>query len=158
MVVQKNSQGWYRVTTSIDIAAPSDVVWETLTDWDHLSDWSSTFLSLDGDFSDGGQVTVSFRLMGMTRRFTHTLADFVPGSQFGWSDPFLLGMTDHHVYRVDPSGPNATVFHQNDMVRKGAARLLGRTTANAMDKMYVAFNHELKDEVLRRIASTAEEA
>jgi hypothetical protein len=95
-------------------------------------------------------VKVAFKVLGMTQKYEHDLIDFLEGSQFAWSDPFLLGMTDHHVYRVEAIGEEATRFHQTDQAKGGAAGVIGWLMSRTMKNMYVGFNQELKTEVERR--------
>lgn len=148
--VKKVATNEYHIITHIDIGASAEDVWATLTDWDNLASWSSSFVSLYGDFTGGGHVKVAFKVMGTTQNYEHDLIDFVEGSQFAWSDPFLLGMTDHHTYRVEAIGAEITRFHQTDQAKGGAAGIVGVLMARVMKKMYVRFNQELADEVVRR--------
>ena len=70
----------------------------------------------------------------------------------GWNgidyttDPFLLGMVDHHMYRVEVIDDETTRFRQTDQVRGGAAGIVGGLMARTMKNMYVGFNRELKAE------------
>lgn len=148
--VEKVSFSEFRIVTHIDIDAPVQEVWDTLTDWDNLASWSSSFVSLEGDFSDGGHVKVAFKVLGTTQNYEHDLIDFIDGERFAWSDPFLLGMTDHHVYRVEGINGETTRFHQTDRAKGGATGFFGALVSRAMKNMYVGFNEELKTEVERR--------
>ena len=148
--VEKVSFNEYRIVTHIDIEASVEEVWATLTDWDNLASWNSSFISLEGDFSSGGHVKVAFKVIGMKQNYEHDLIDFIDGAQFAWSDPFLLGMTDHHVYRVEAIDGETTRFHQTDRAKGGAAGFVGVLVSRAMKNMYVGFNEELKTEVERR--------
>jgi hypothetical protein len=151
--VERAARGHYRIVTHVDIDASADDVWTTLTDWDSLSSWSSSFVSLDGDFRDGGQVKVAFNVLGIKQNYEHILIGFVAGEQFAWSDPFLLGMVDHHVYRVEATGPSSSRFHQTDQAKGGASGVIGGLTARMMRNMYDRFNLELKAEAERRRSS-----
>lgn len=144
--VERVAANEYRIATHIDIDATAPEVWATLTDWGSLSSWSSSFVSLDGEFTDGGHVTVAFKVLGLVQTYEHDLIDFVDGSRFGWSDPFLLGMVDHHVYRIEATGPSSVRFHQTDQAKGAAARIIGGVTARMMRNMYDRFNVELKTE------------
>ncbi len=148
--VEKVAGDEYRIVTHIDIEAPAALVWSTLTDWGNLASWSSSFVSLEGDFSSDGHIKVAFKVFGLTQKYEHDLIEFVDGAQFAWSDPFLLGMTDHHVYRVEATGSDTSRFHQTDQAKGGAARIIGGVMARTMKNMHVGFNRELKAEVERR--------
>jgi hypothetical protein len=149
-IVEKVSFNEYRIVTHIDIGASVEEVWATLTDWDNLASWNSSFISLEGDFSSGGHVKVAFKVLGLKQNYEHDLIDFIDGERFAWSDPFLLGMTDHHVYRLEAIDRETTRFHQTDRAKGGAAGFVGVLVSRTMKNMYVGFNRELKAEVERR--------
>ncbi|MEM7094528.1 MAG: SRPBCC domain-containing protein [Actinomycetota bacterium] len=148
--VTKRGRADYEIYTDINIEAPAATVWETLTDFAAMPAWSSSFQGLDGDFRASGRVSARFKMMGRTSSFEHDLIDFVGGSQWAWSDPFGLGMVDHHVYRVESVTETTSRFVQTDQAKGGAALVLGRLAAIAMRRMYTRFNAELKAEVERR--------
>ena len=151
--VTKRGRGDYEIYTDIVINAPAAVVWETLTDFDTMPDWSSSFQGLEGDFGPGGHVTAHFSALGHEVTFEHELIDFEDGVQFAWSDPFALGMVDHHLYRVEPITDTTCRFIQTDQARGGHAHVAGRMSAHSTRAMYVAFNAELRDEAEHRYAS-----
>ena len=144
--------GWgdYRVHTEIDIDAPADLTWATLTDFDSMPNWSSQMQGIDGDFQAGGEVVVTVRAFGRTLTYEHTLIDFEDGVQFGWSAPVALGMVDHHVYRIEPQGATTSRCIQTDQCRGGLSWLLGRLGARTAKNIYIGFNEELKAEAERR--------
>lgn len=132
------------VTTSIEIDAPHRQVWAVLTDFESMPEWSSSFQGLAGDFRDGGQVTAMFRTMGLTQRFDHELAFFEDGVAFGWSDPLPPGLTDRHIYRVEPLLNSRSRLVQSDEFHGPGVRALGRLLARQSQSAYQAFNRELK--------------
>ncbi|HBF21022.1 MAG TPA: hypothetical protein DDW81_13060, partial [Cryomorphaceae bacterium] len=46
-VIELEKNHW-QTYTSIVINAPLEEVWNTLTDWDNISDWSSTLKNIEG--------------------------------------------------------------------------------------------------------------
>lgn len=145
--VRKVARNEYRVATHIAIDAQPEEVWATLTDWENLSTWSTSFVALEGDFEDGGHVKVQFKAMGLIRRYEHDLIDFEEGVQFAWSDPLLFGMVDRHRFRVERTGSGLTKFVHTDRVKGGATPLLGAVAARLMRRMYKRFNEQLKHQV-----------
>ena len=144
------------VYTDIEIDAPHGIVWDTLTDFDHLADWSDSFVSCEGDFRAGGTIHVTFRVaLGFAVNPVHEVKFFEPGRQFGWSDPLGMGMSDHHVFRVEPLANGRSRFVQTDHVQGGATHLMGRTMASQISEMYRRFNRQLKTEAERRFAQSA---
>ncbi|PAP79064.1 hypothetical protein B1759_11920 [Rubrivirga sp. SAORIC476] len=142
----------YRVYTEIDIAAPAPVVWATLTDFERLSDWSTSFRGLTGDFWDGGAVTATFRVLGVRQTYEHVLFDVEDGVQWAWSDPLGAGIRDHHVYRVEPTGETTARFVHTDRATGGYVGLLNRLVARVIRSMCERFNEELRAEAERRYA------
>lgn len=132
------------VTTSIEIDAPHSQVWAVLTDFGSMPEWSSSFQGLVGDFRDGGQATATFRTMGLTQRFDHQLKFFEDGIQFGWSDPLPAGITDRHIYRVEPLLNSRSRLVQSDEFHGPGVRVLGKLLARQSKSAYPAFNRELK--------------
>lgn len=151
--VEKLGRGNYQVHTQIDIDAPAAVVWDTLTDFENYG-WSSSFKGLDGPVMPGAAVTATFRMMGRDQTIDHTLIDVEPGVQWAWSDTFAFGMTDEHLYRVEPVDERHSRFIQRDRPHGGMAVVAGRYAARSFRKMYEQFNAELKAEAERRHAAT----
>lgn len=138
-----------KVYTEIEINAPKEKVWNVLTDFEKMPEWSSSFQGMKGEFKEGGKATSYFKapIGNKNMEFEHTLIEFEDGVSFGWSDPFTMGMKDHHIYRLEELPNGNTRFIQTDGVEGGATFLLGKLTANNMEKMYKKFNQELKDRV-----------
>ncbi|MEL7236459.1 MAG: SRPBCC family protein, partial [Chloroflexota bacterium] len=96
-----------KIFAEIFIDAPAEKVWEVLTDWDKMPEWSNFLVGLTGDFQKGGRVTVTIlqAFAGHTRhiKLDHTLIHFEEGRLFGWSDPLMQGSVhDNHMYIVEP--------------------------------------------------------
>ncbi len=141
--------GNFQVHTQIDIEAPAQVVWGTLTDFADY-DWSSSFKGLDHPVEPAATVTATFVVSGKERSIDHELIDVEPGVQWAWSDVFMLGMADYHVYRVEPIDEMRSRFIQRDRPHGGAGLVLARVMARSFFKMYETFNAELKAEAERR--------
>ena len=150
--VDRLDRAHYQIYTEIEIAAPASVVWETLTDFERLQQWSTSFLGLKGEFRQGGKVEATFRMFGRNRTFEHTLFDFEEGVQWAWSDPFAMGMVDHHVYRVEPLTETTCRFTQTDQVKGGRFDFVSRKIAGSTRQVYEGFNQQLKVEAERRYA------
>ncbi len=142
--IERVSPTHVKVHTSIEIDAPHSVVWSVLTDFASLPEWSSGLQGLEGDFHEGGQVTVTFRMFGLDQVFHHELKFFEEGAQFGWSDQATGLLTDRHVYRVEPLLNGRTRFVQSDEPQGSAVRFFGGQIARQTVSLYQAFNRELK--------------
>ncbi len=152
-MVERVGRGDYQVHTQIDIDAPAPTVWATLTDFDDYA-WSSWFKGLDGPVEPGASITATFHILGRDQTIDHELIDVEPGVQWAWSDPFALGMTDEHVYRVEAIDEHRSRFVQRDRPHGGAAVVVGRLSAGWLRRMYETFNAELKAEAERRHNAT----
>lgn len=87
----------FAVHTEVFIDAPPDNVWAVLTDFAHLSEWSNNFVGLEGDFREGGQITVMLKVGPLTQHINHEVKFFEDGRSFGWSDPLFAGLSDRHI-------------------------------------------------------------
>ena len=136
------------VYTDIIIDASSIEVWEVLTDFGSMPNWSSTFKGLEGDIFDGGSATANFDFGMGPVMFPHTLI-FEEGVRFGWSDPVLGvdGMFDNHFYTVEAISDCQTRFIQTDGFQGVNDNVTPVVLANQVMPVYQLFNQELKLEV-----------
>jgi hypothetical protein len=137
------------VFTQIEIKATKEQVWSILTDFEKMPEWSSSFQGIEGEFKEGGKATSYFKapIGKKNMKFEHTLIEFKENVSFGWSDPLMLGMKDHHIYKLETLENGNTLFIQTDGVEGGATHFMGKLMTNNMEKMYLKFNQELKDRV-----------
>ena len=138
-----------RVFTEIEINATREQVWSILTDFDKMPEWSSSFQGMEGEFKAGGKASSYFKapLGKKDMKFDHTIIEFKEGFSFGWSDPIMLGMKDHHIYKLEELPNGNTRFIQTDSVEGGLTFLMGKLMLNEMNKTYQKFNQELKERV-----------
>lgn len=137
--------------SEIIIDTTPEQVWYVLTDFNNYS-WSNTVKSLKGDFKDGGEVVVVYYNnfeKNKTSTYHHTIK-VISGKEFSWSDPFMLGMIDNYIYRVESLGDSKTKFVQIDGCRDGATWLMGSFVSKYQLENYPNFNRLLKAEIERR--------
>jgi hypothetical protein len=137
------------VFTQIEINATKEQVWSVLTDFDKMPDWSSSFQGIVGEFKQGGKAKSYFKapIGKKNMEFEHTIIEFAENVSFGWSDPLMLGMKDHHIYKLETLENGNTLFTQTDGVEGGATHFMGKLVTKNMEKSYLEFNQELKDRV-----------
>ena len=142
------AQDHVQVYTSIVIDASPEQVWNVLTDFDNMPNWSSALQSINGELVDGNLVNVLFGFNGQTFEIPHTLI-YQEGVQFGWSDPLIVapGIVDNHIYLIEPCGAQ-TLFIQTDEFL-GTDSNLPNLNEFAQDVLngYQIFNNELKTAV-----------
>ena len=139
------------VFTSIVIDATPNQVWSVLTDFESYPDWSSTFQGLEGDITNGGQISAIFpNGQGGFIAFPHELI-YNEGISYGWSDPVLIfpGIVDNHFYTVEFCG-SQTNFVQTDEFTGNNVNVPAAVLANIVLADYQTFNQELKAEVEKR--------
>ena len=148
------AQDHHSVYTDIIINASTQEVWDVLTDFDNISNWSTSFQGLSGDIQDGGSVVATFLIQDPSTGeinpvdFPHTLT-YTEGVQFGWSDPVAVfpGITDNHLYRVEEISECQTRFIQTDEFMGTDTNITTEIFAQVSEGSYNQFNLELKTEV-----------
>lgn len=148
-VIQLGENHW-QTYTSVIINAPLEDVWNTLTDWENISNWSSTLKSIEGDKSNNGNVVVSYLVDGNIYKTNHNFI-YLDKVEFGWSDPMdgsFQGLTDNHRFRVERVSDSKTRFIQKDDFKgEGNVTMGARDVANETINFFPIFNRELKKEV-----------
>lgn len=148
--VTKSAEDTMSVYTETIIDASPSKVWEVLTDFARLSEWSNTLVGLEGDFRDGGQITVTFKVGPVNQKIDHEVKFFEEGRSFGWSDPLMMGLSDRHIYQVNATDDGKTRFVQTDQIKGLHGHLgehVGYHMAQGMMHSYVVFNRLLKERV-----------
>ncbi len=143
--ITKNSSTDYFVHTEIDINAPVETVWDILTDFEKMPEWSSTFQGIQGEFKKEAQIASIYKgPLGKEMRIEHPLVSLIDGHEFAWSSEVALGIIDHHIFRVERIDDARTRFVQTDQPNGSAMRVLGPLVARIFKNMYETFNRELK--------------
>lgn len=145
-----------RYYSHIIIDATPEQVWKVLTDFESYPEWAVLFTKLEGDFRDGGAVEVTFMQdpdkNDKSNKYEHIIK-VIDGELFSWSDPFMAGMVDYHVYKIEPYGNGQTKFIQTDDCKGGFSWLLSGQVDKFHEKYYPRYNRALKTEVERRYKS-----
>lgn len=137
-----------KIHTEIEINAPREEVWQVLTDFEKMHEWSSSFQNLEGEFKQDGKATAFFKgPLGKTIKAEHSIIEFEEGVSFGWSDPMAMGVRDYHIFRLEDLPDGKTKFIQSDHFTQGHSWFMQLMMNNSMEKMYAKFNQELKDRV-----------
>jgi hypothetical protein len=88
---------------------------------------------------------------GRVRPYEHDLIVYEEGRAFGWSDPIISGLRDHHIYRLTPQSDGTTLFTQDDAANGVMSLVLGGYVTNFMISTYPVFNATLRDRVEARM-------
>ncbi len=151
--VSHPSEDLFEIYTEVLIDAPAEKVWEILTDFDRLSEWSNTLVRLEGDFREGGQIKIGYKAGPLTQNLEHAVKFFEEGRSFGWSDPLMMGLSDRHIFQVNPTDEGKTLLMQTDHIKGIHGHMgyhIGHQLAVGMMHSYVEFNRRLKARVEAR--------
>lgn len=143
-----------RIESSVDIDAPASVVWGLFQDGMNMHTWSTSAQTMEGDFREGGQVTLAFKFMGLDFSVPHTVRNFEDGVQFSWSDEIDHGITNNHLYRIEPVDDTHSRFINNDELT-GGNQVLRYSVLREMTVSYNQFNEQVRAEAEKRFAASA---
>lgn len=140
------------IYTDIVIDAPANKVWETLTDFSKMPNWSSTLKGLSGEVKNGGKVIVKFDLgNGQVVDIPRSPLLYSEGVFFGWSGEIRFkGLTDNHKYRVEAISKCQSRFIQTEEFAGENPDITPIALANMSIERYKIFNKELKKEVEKK--------
>ncbi|TDS15524.1 polyketide cyclase/dehydrase/lipid transport protein [Maribacter caenipelagi] len=150
--IKEIDENHYSLVTSITIDAATSEVWEVLTDFENMSNWSSTLQKIDGIKIENGQdVNIVYKVDGQNQIIPHNLI-YSENKYYGWSDTIavLPGVIDRHLYEIRKNGKSRTKFIQSDEFRGYNPNRSNIDLARFVLPQYLTFNRELKAEVERR--------
>ena len=139
------------VFTEIEINATPEEVWNVLTDWKKLNEWSSSFVGISVDkLVIGESFKVYFKnpINGEVLEFERVCTEYEEGKKFGWSGELTShGFTDNHIYTLEPTESGSTLFKQEDGIHGRHSKLVNFLTKGHMKSMYEKFDKQLKNRV-----------
>jgi len=138
------------VFTEIEINARPEEVWKVLTDWENLKEWSSSFIGISVDkMMAGERFMVYFKnpLNCKTIEFERKCTAYEEGIMFSWTGEFTSGVSDNHIYKLEPMENGTTLFKQEDGIHGKHSKLLNLLGKKQMKSMYEKFDRELKERV-----------
>ena len=136
--------------TEVEIAAPVDAVWETLTDLASYPDWNPFIVSAEGRVDEGERLTNRLQPPGgkaITFRPVVTVVE--PAATLEWLGRLgLPGIFDgRHRFDLAPSPNGGTVVVQSEQFHGVLVRLLRRSLDTQTRSGFVAMNDALKERV-----------
>ncbi len=149
--IRPQDDGSLLVYTEVVIEAEPEQVWEVLTDFEAMPEWSSTLQGVSGELEDGGEGVAVYLNEGVATEFPHVLS-WDDGHSFSWSDEiaFAPGIVDDHRFIVHSTDGDSTLFVQTDQLTGDNADLPAPLLAELLTGSYSLFNQEFKAEVERR--------
>lgn len=139
------------VHTEIDIEAPRDVVWRTLTDFDSYPEWNPFVRRVKGEMRPGSRLSVTVDLPGSRpTTFRPTLLRFEPNVELRWRGRlFVPGLFDgEHCFLVEDFRPDRVRFFQREIFR-GVLVGMAHEKIEAARRGFEAMNAALRDRAER---------
>ena len=137
-----------------EIAAPPEVVWDVLADFDRWPDWNPDVKSLELD----GPVAVgsAFRWKTGPSRITSTLEAVERPSELGWTGK-TFGARAVHVWSVEPHG-GGTMVRTSESFEGFLPRLMRKRMQAMLNETLEDSLKHLAAEAKRRSSDSAPEA
>ena len=140
------------ITTTIEIDASPEAVWQVLTDFPSHERWNPFFSRIIGSPEAGERLRITIRKGdgdGISIRPEVLVA--TPGRELRWKGKLLLpGIFDgEHCFVLEPLDGGRTRLIHGEKFRGILVPLTGRVLADT-ERGFIAFNEALADEVAAR--------
>ena len=114
-------------STSVQINAPAEKVWEILTDASSWNQWNTTIERIDGAIVLGNKVTIVTKL-NPGHAFPLKITQFVPNQAMVWTGGMPLGLfTGKRTYSIDRISETSSEFSMNEVFTGLMAPLITRS-------------------------------
>jgi hypothetical protein len=136
-----------QISASIEIDAPSELVWAILTDFDRYPEWNPFNVGMATDFEMGSAVRMEVALTGSrTQRQTEYITTLVPGQKVCWSmnqtPAWLIGAT--RCQRLEPLDGGCTRYTSDDKITGVLTPLVMLIYGRAMQRGFESVCKALK--------------
>jgi hypothetical protein len=137
-----------RLTTNIEINAPSDKVWNILVDFDAYPDWNPFITQIKGKAIEDERLEVTIHPPGgkeMTLKPVVLIAD--ENKHFRWLGHLLIkGIFDgEHIFRIESTGNSAVRFVHEEVFRGLLVPLFSRMLDEKIRRGFESMNYALKE-------------
>ena len=137
----------YTITTSTDIAAPADRVWEVLSDLRAYARWNPEITVVSGHAAKGEALTLRVRSGSGTSTVRPTVTAADSARDLRWSSHYheIGGLADgEQRFTIEPSGPGRVRFTQAETFRGIAVPFIHHALAASCSR-FDAMNAALKE-------------
>jgi hypothetical protein len=134
------------LSTSVEIDAPGDVVWDVLTDFDAYDEWNP-FMRIAGRPVEGARLTVELRPPGKrAATFRPTVTRVDHGRDFAWlGHLFVTGLYDgEHRFRLEDVGDGRTRLVHAETFEGLLVRPINGWLGDATRRGFESMNEALK--------------
>lgn len=135
-----------RVSTSIDIAAPPERVWQVLTDLPAHAEWNPFIQSISGELRTGAKLSIHVRPPGgKGMRFRPTVLAARENRELRWRGRLLVpGLFDgEHFFELEPI-EGGTRFHHGERFSGLFVAMMGASSFQQIEAGFTAMNEALK--------------
>jgi hypothetical protein len=130
-------------TSSININASPETVWDILTDAEKYLEWDPGMVSLKGKIAPGEQLEIKTRI-APNQVFKPTVTEFDPNRRMVWSSGMPLGLfKGERSFELQPLGNGQVQFYMREEFRGLLMPIIGRSIPD-MHAIFQAFGSALK--------------
>jgi hypothetical protein len=136
----------YTISTSTEIAAPADRVWQVLADLRSYARWNPEITVREGQAVQGRTLTLTVRSGGGTSTVRAKVQTVAPGRELRWVSHFheVGGLADgEQRFTIEPAGPGRVRFTQAQTFRGIAVPFFHGALAARCDR-FAAMNAALR--------------
>jgi putative acetyltransferase len=137
----------HRIETFAWIAAPADRVWQTLVNFERMSEWNPFIRSISGSPETGARLAVCLSPPGKSDlRFRPEVLAAVPGRELRWRRALVFpGLFDgEHYFRLEPDGFGTRFVHGETVSGILVPLLMRRGVIEATRQGFEVMNDALK--------------
>lgn len=133
--------------TDIEINAPRNEVWNSLTNFENYSEWNPLVSKLTGDISEGG--TINTRIVPLNKTFSAKLLSYKKNEEIIWKGKqvasFLLA--GKHYYRLTERREDLTILEHGEYFAGLLSSFISKRLLEKMEKAFNDHNVALKQRV-----------
>jgi uncharacterized protein YndB with AHSA1/START domain len=140
-----------KVERTIDIAAPTERVYDTLMDPDMLDDWVTIHAGLEdapsGDLTDGSELTQVLKLAGRKFHVRWRVVEADRPKRVVWEGRGPVRTRSRAIYDFEPNGDGTSFSYSNEwsmpggplgrVVGRGFERTSGREAERSLERLKV---------------------
>ena len=136
------------INTEIEINAPSETVWNLLTDTSRFPEWNPFIRRLRGELKPGQKLAVFIQPSGARgMEFKPVVLKVVPNKELRWLGRLILpGLFDgEHIFQIEPLGGVRVRFQQREIFSGIFVPLLKNSLDTDPRRGFNEMNQKLKE-------------
>jgi hypothetical protein len=136
------------IQTSIEVAAPSDVVWQVVEDFASYGEWNPFVIGISGEQRVGARLDVLISIGGKRMQFQPRIVEWQPGRSLRWLGRVFAGwlFCGEHGLAVEPLPGGRTRFVHDEVFHGIAVPFIPRMLRTT-DEGFRSMNAALKQRV-----------